>query len=467
MEKIYYNNNFERYIKEQADDFKMIPSKRVWHSLYNGMHPSRKWPSFLMFFLLTTGVLYIGKENTTIPNTTNTTADNGSYAKSKNNKKNFKKNKQLNSSFSEILNEENLYASNWLMNDYDITSYSNADVIDLVTGTDNYTVSNNTLVNKTQKATDVAIDNNNTTLIDDNTIGEDNNSTSKLTTINEAISNDKIDDKQKLDKNKIVLSETKGKNESVAFKGKKGKKDATTIEFYATPSVGFRKLNIDNAINNNNFAPAANSGQQVNNTNESFMLHKPALNLEAGFNFAFAATKKISLKAGLQLNLTNYGIGGSYLNHSVPSTLAEINPTTGGIDYNTVPAYVVNDKNATENIRNTTYQISLPVGAYYKLLAKNKFDLFIGASVQPTFVFGGNPNVISADKMYYITNPSLLRKWNMNTAAEAYINYKFGNINVLAGPQVRYQLFSTYKSNIPVTERLYNIGFKIGIAKSF
>ena len=467
MEQNYYTNNFERYIKEQVDDFRMIPSKRVWHSLYNGMHPSRKWPSFLMFFLLTTAVLYIGKENTTMPNTTDGTTKRNGYAKTKINKKNSKKNKPITNAFSEMLNEESLYVSDWALNDYDITPYSNTGTYDIITEVDNNTASNNTLFNKTQK--NIAVDkaNNIALIIDDNTIGEDNNNANKSSSLIEAAPNTNEQENKKIDKTKIVTSNTKDKNEITAFKGKKGRKDATTIEFYATPSIGFRNINIDNAINDNSFGAVTNQNQQANSANESIMKHKPALNLEAGFNFAFAATKKISVKAGLQLNLTNYGISASNLNHSVPSTIAEINPVTGSIDYNTVSAYVVNDKNTNESIRNTTYQISLPVGAYYKLLAKNKFDLFIGASVQPTFVFGGNPNVISADKMYYISNPALLRKWNMNTAAEAYINYKFGNLNVLAGPQVRYQLFSTYKSNIPISERLYNIGFKIGIAKTF
>ena len=64
MEKRIYTNNFERFIKESADDFKMIPSKRVWHSIYNDLHPSRKWPSVLMCLILFTGMLFIGYENT-------------------------------------------------------------------------------------------------------------------------------------------------------------------------------------------------------------------------------------------------------------------------------------------------------------------------------------------------------------------------------------------------------------------
>ncbi|MBP6432822.1 MAG: hypothetical protein KA319_13740 [Ferruginibacter sp.] len=461
MEKIYDNNNFERYIKEQADDFRMIPSKRVWHSLYNDMHPGRKWPSFLMFFILTTGVLYIGKENTSIPNTINN-GQQPSYSKNKKTKKESKNNKffaanQKDIAFTEIYNNDYLYMPEWMQGEYFAPGIIN-EKDNLITNNN----SENTSKSQSNKPANISRKTNEITI--DNTFDETYTNESKSNSADEIAKADKKEEKQKTEKNKIALADAKEKNEVTAFKSKKGKKDATTIEFYATPSIGFRKLNIDNAFSTNNFAT---TNQTNTNTNEAFMQHKPALNLEAGFNFAFAATKKISFKAGVQLNLTNYGIKGSYLTHTAPTSLAEINPQTGNIDYNTVSAIVTNDKNSNKNINNTTYQISLPVGAYYKVLAKSKFDLFVGASVQPTLVFGGNPNVISADKMYYVSNPSLLRKWNMNTAAEAYVNYKFGNLNLLAGPQVRYQIFSTYKSNIVVSEKLYNIGFKIGLAKTF
>ena len=43
MEKEFYTDDrFEQLIKERADQFSMYPSKRVWHSIYNNLHPSRR-----------------------------------------------------------------------------------------------------------------------------------------------------------------------------------------------------------------------------------------------------------------------------------------------------------------------------------------------------------------------------------------------------------------------------------------
>src|SRR3954470_15716584 len=64
MEKKIYTDNFEQLLKEKSDQFRMYPSKRVWHSIYNDLHPGRKWPSIAMSMLLVISLLLIGSLNT-------------------------------------------------------------------------------------------------------------------------------------------------------------------------------------------------------------------------------------------------------------------------------------------------------------------------------------------------------------------------------------------------------------------
>lgn len=64
MENEFYTGDFEQLIKEKADQFRMYPSKRVWHSIYNNLHPSRRWPSAVMSLLLITSLSFIGYLNT-------------------------------------------------------------------------------------------------------------------------------------------------------------------------------------------------------------------------------------------------------------------------------------------------------------------------------------------------------------------------------------------------------------------
>src|SRR5262245_1424617 len=60
MEKNMYRDNFEQMLKDTTDNFRMYPSRRVWHSLYNDLHPGKKWPSVSVWFLFIVSVLFMG-----------------------------------------------------------------------------------------------------------------------------------------------------------------------------------------------------------------------------------------------------------------------------------------------------------------------------------------------------------------------------------------------------------------------
>src|SRR5665647_1148501 len=64
MERRFFMNDFEQSLKEHADEFKMIPSKRVWHGIYNDIHPGRRWPSVAMSLALIFTLVVIGHLNT-------------------------------------------------------------------------------------------------------------------------------------------------------------------------------------------------------------------------------------------------------------------------------------------------------------------------------------------------------------------------------------------------------------------
>ena len=57
-------DNFELLLRERSDEFKMYPTKRIWHSIYNNIHPGRKWPSIAMSITLIAILLLFGYLNT-------------------------------------------------------------------------------------------------------------------------------------------------------------------------------------------------------------------------------------------------------------------------------------------------------------------------------------------------------------------------------------------------------------------
>ncbi|MBK7305891.1 MAG: hypothetical protein IPI88_01935 [Chitinophagaceae bacterium] len=64
MENEFYTDEFEQLLKEKADQFSMYPSKRVWHSIYNNLHPSRRWPSVVISLFFIGSLMFIGYLNT-------------------------------------------------------------------------------------------------------------------------------------------------------------------------------------------------------------------------------------------------------------------------------------------------------------------------------------------------------------------------------------------------------------------
>ncbi|MEP7107485.1 MAG: hypothetical protein ABI760_05870, partial [Ferruginibacter sp.] len=64
MDRNFHTDDFERLLRERSNEFRMYPSKRIWHSIYNNIHPGRKWPSVAMSITLISALLFMGYLNT-------------------------------------------------------------------------------------------------------------------------------------------------------------------------------------------------------------------------------------------------------------------------------------------------------------------------------------------------------------------------------------------------------------------
>ena len=64
MDRNFHTDDFERLLREKSDEFRMYPSKRIWHSIYNNIHPGQKWPSVAMCITLISALLLVGYLNT-------------------------------------------------------------------------------------------------------------------------------------------------------------------------------------------------------------------------------------------------------------------------------------------------------------------------------------------------------------------------------------------------------------------
>ena len=234
------------------------------------------------------------------------------------------------------------------------------------------------------------------------------------------------------------IDETKGLNTVKVNE----KRNQFSYQIYATPSMDYRYANNTNLKN----PIDSNKGSM-------------RVNFEAGGAILMNVSKYFRIKAGMQLNFSQLG-NNATINNNDKSDATSL--------YNSVE--MVNNKfNNTSNIfKNSTYQISIPIGTEFEILSHNKLKWFAGATIQPSYLFVNNDHTVFTELNNKVYQQSMMREWNVNSSIETFINYDLQNdIELNVGPQIRYQFLSTYKNALQQNERLYQFGLKIGISKKF
>jgi hypothetical protein len=224
-----------------------------------------------------------------------------------------------------------------------------------------------------------------------------------------------------------------------AFKTKTRK---VSWQIYFTPTVSYRKLS-DNYIDN-------------------VATHKPAFGFQMGLAAKYPTSKNVKLKAGLQFNVNRYEIK-TYDSYTQLATI-RLNDRNG-VDYVRTATNYNNFSGYKSNwLQNFYFQVSAPVGVELKIKGDDKMQFGIASTIQPTYLLGDQAYLISADYKNYAEMPKLVRRWNINTNFETFVTYSTGHLNWQVGPQVRYQLLSSYLKKYPVKENLFDFGLKVGIS---
>lgn len=519
MEKNYYRDEFEDLLKEQADGFRMYPSKKVWSSIYNNLYPGRRWPSLTVMLLLMFSMAYIGithsnqvssdhnatqQEESLNKKITTATGVNNHSAQINPHHPNFTTQSKIADqaphktiiSTSPVEQSESIVrrgtsASAFaLKGKTDIIIRPSEPVFvasELKTLTDDNPVSNSHI-----NISGI----NNTTL--NSTITEDISQVTKLESdIEEGIQvaagdatlpvvamevslirthlispSVRISTQQfsRLNEEAKPDQQTIEWMENYAFQNKPSInkwKNRTDFQAWVTPSAGYRSLKNYEPFNH------ASRSSLVTATNgnepESKIVQYPAINLEAGIAARIHSASNVYVKVGVQFNYTGFGIQAQKLHHSTYTTLLLNDPNSSTTYLMPASSEYSNINGVSKKmINNNSFQVSVPVGVDFHLAGAGNVQWFAGADVQPGYVFGGRSLLISADQKNYIENADFRRKWNLSSAVSSYLTYKTpGGVTFMAGPQFRYQLLSTYNSQYTYKENLYNFGIKLGVIKKF
>lgn len=456
MEKEFHNEDFEKLLKDNANQYRMYPSEKVWKNIYATMHTRRKWYGItaLVMLLITATLVTVFISN----NDSATEA----IAGRKNSQGSAIRQQQLTgkpaNSIADIGRPNALMiaeglkiaaGNNTFSPVFEITRYTAPAFSDVYT--------ENKTPHQFMPAPSLIISSWNAGVKNETSIQKD------IDLLNDKITAAVPEDLRNTDAGTIqdVKKESEITRDVMALASnnvpvKTKKKSARlTAQLYFTPTISYRKLSENKSYSSNqpySFSQLTDVNNVVN--------HKPAMGFEFGFETRYSVNNRFTLKSGLQFNINRYDIRAYY--H--PTEIATI-ALNSGFPRDSVAA-LSNYRNfsgySPNWLENFYFQVALPVGAEIILSDNKKVQWGVAGTVQPTYVIGDRAYLISSDYKNYAKVPNLMRRWNLSTGFETFVTYSTGRIKWQVGPQVRYQHLSSFVSKYPVKENLFDVGLKVG-----
>lgn len=470
MENRFSNRDFEQFVKQNADQYRMYPSEKVWKNIHHNLHTRRRWYGIgLGLLLLTTAavtgvMLNPGKKDQIASKKSSPSSATASTKDSKANPKVFiaaAEHKQNRSHLTS--NDENLQNRLFFAIDRNEEETNNNDAADHFIASESRVTRETTplatsvqpdLMTKTAPVYTKKNISNKPSIV----AAEIKNNQPVFA---EAKNSESTKDEQPVTPVKKDIYPLTIESVVNSYKHAKARKKLSW-EVYFTPTISYRKLKenkdfINSTLVNNN---ALNYYTAIADIN-SLVTHKPDMGLQLGFNAGYPLSKSLKVLAGLQFNVSKYDIR-AYTYDSEVTTIA-LNTGGGSNSVSTISNYRNFSGDNASWLRNLYISASMPVGLELKLNKNGKTEFGIAATVQPTLMLGDRVYLISTDYKNYAEVPSLTRKWNFSGGFEAFAGLSTGNIQWRIGPHVRYQMLSSFDSKYPVKEHLFDFGLKIGI----
>lgn len=230
------------------------------------------------------------------------------------------------------------------------------------------------------------------------------------------------------------------------------------------PTMNYRKLSSNNSVNDQINVKGLPAGA-IEGKPETLVSHQPALGFGLGSYMVYAVNKNLRITGGLQFNYSRYAIKAYSAPVPEPGKI-KLDVARGQdslVSYTRLRNF---SGEKAEDVQNQYFQLSAPIGMELTLLGSEKLQLNIAGTIQPTYLLNRNSYLITTDYKNYMRAPSLVRRWNVNAGAEIFVSYQTGNLKWTAGPQLRYQMLSSYVKEYPIREYLMEYGVKIGVTKT-
>ena len=445
MKRDFTNENFERFLKQSADNLRMKAPERVWQNLSKELNRRRR-----RFIFGISAFLIIGSALTT-----------GFFISSNDLKQpSIVSQNQEQPSASSLKNEPITQESSTSK----VTSFLLQPETSFNTGNSPVqTVAKTQLVsfNSTGIGEKKIAEPTNLTVVNSSELFHlENNFTATIVDSYSEFDDQQTTDKKEHKQSDLTLSPALPLTiESVLNTYKPKSKRKLEMQLYFSPTISYRKLS-ENKSYLRTLAPAnipANFPAFKSSVNNN-VTHKPDVGFELGFAAKIPISNKLKLRSGIQFNVNRYDVKAFSSPLSIATIALNNGPTTSSL--NTISGYSNVQGYKSNWLQNFSFQVSAPVGIEYNFSNAENVQFGMATTIQPTYVLGDRAYLITTDYKNYTQVPWLIRRWNVNTSLEAFVKYKSWQF----GPQVRYQLLSSFISKYPVKENLFDFGLKVGVS---
>jgi len=477
--KHYQEEDFEQFLQQEVDDYRMYPSDQVWKNIRVSVHGTQSWHALTFIALsiicgltLSTVVMLHRTKSFKRPDllTTNLSPKKVSLQSANNTNASPKMVNFFEAMDPENITEETIAA----IQDQQLHALSVADhstnYPQELTIPSNHMMEHNTSEHLVSPALNTEIIQTTnadlpgaTTLIASSIKEESTIPHEKPNLLNMASGTDK----------KMILQNEYLKNIVPKRIMPWNKVSKIGIQFYAAASKSYRTLTdadvkeiiqpISVSSKSTQTVPMAlNYSANVND----IVRHSPATGLEIGVASLYNISRRFKLKTGVQLNIQQYHIEAFKTATKDLNTIDLIN--NNGIQTINISSFYNNNTGyQSEQLSNKNYQISVPIGIQWEIAKRNNIGLNAEAAVQPSYLLTNSTYVLSTDFKNYTDGNGLLRKWNINTNVGINISYKSGSNLFQFGPQIRYQHLPSYTNQYPIKEHLMEYGIKLGITRQW
>ena len=461
MERQINNGDFEKLLRDNANQYRMYPSEKVWKGIHSSLHTRRRWYGLTAaIMLLVTGsivsiIIYSDK-----PGKNNLTSQKNISVQNNSQKQTLSTVSNETKTFTPAINEIKS-ADHHTSNLTEL--YSDGPVFKTPTGgnTHSNVILNSNLSNKNDRDAFESNTYNKNETISESPFSTDLNllkqNSSEVVLIDDIATNEKtITDQSRVGENteKEIHDAVSALASQNILLVKPKKQSKVTAQVFFTPTVSYRKLKENKNV-------YAGSGFYVPTIDlNNIVKHKPGMGLEFGIEGKYKMNKKLSLTTGLQFNINRYDI----LAYSHPTEIATVALTSsyGVVDSLATLSNYRNSGTSANWLENFYFQVAVPVGVEVILTENKNFKWGLSGTIQPTYVIGDRAYVISSDYKNYGKFPDVMRRWNISTGVGTFVAYSTGRINWQVGPHLRYQHLSSFVSELSVKEKLYAIGLKVG-----